>query len=385
VQHWDSAGFGLEPFPGWCQDSRTLPRRIIKETALSYRKRCAHALALSLSSLSLLACSASGDGGGSETQNNSTKGGSSASNGGSGPVLNPIAGGSSLGGLSSSGGTANGECGTVLPVTFRDFNAYGQPGGHEDFEASARGIKNQDGGVYQGWNDVGCGLVDATLGPDKKPRAFSGTPDVNDGIQLPGLVGRQQRQVDMGPGCWTPANPTPMGDCGIGICKKWSITPITYSIKSATTFDQWFNTVEGVNKEIVGELPLTLDATGYSTFDSKAFFPIDGQGFGTTAGQQHNYHFTTEIHVTFKYEAGQKFSFRGDDDLWIFVNNKLALDVGGQHQALFGEIDFDTQATALGITPGNSYSMDIFHAERQTSESNFRIQTNIKCFEPVVK
>jgi fibro-slime domain-containing protein len=342
-------------------------------------------LPVGLFSLSLAACSASGDDGGSQT-NNSTKGGSSSSNGGNGPILGPMAGTPSLGGLSSSGGTASGECGTVLPVTYRDFNAYGAPGGHEDFEASARGIKNSDGSVYQGWNDVGCGLVDVALGADKKPRAFSGTADVNDGITLPGLVGRQQRQVDMGPGCWTAANPTPMGDCGIGTCKKWAITPITYSIKSATTFDQWFNTVEGINKEIVGELPLTLDAvTGYSTFDSKAFFPIDGQGFGTTAGQQHNYHFTTEIHVTFKYELGQKFTFRGDDDLWIFVNDKLALDVGGQHQALFGEIDFDMQATALGLTAGNSYSMDIFHAERQTSESNFRIQTNIKCFEPVVK
>jgi fibro-slime domain-containing protein len=50
-----------------------------------------------------------------------------------------------------------------------------------------------------------------------------------------------------------------------------------------------------------------------------------------------------------------------------------------------GVIDFDAQAATLGITAGNSYPMDIFHAERQTAESNFRIQTNIKCFEPVVK
>jgi len=66
-----------------------------------------------------------------------------------------------------------------------------------------------------------------------------------------------------------------------------------------------------------------------------------------------------------------------------FVNNQLALDVGGQHQALEGTIDFDKQASALGITVGQTYSMDIFHAERQTTESNFRIETNIKCFEPV--
>ena len=114
-------------------------------------------------------------------------------------------------------------------------------------------------------------------------------------------------------------------------------------------------------------------------FDSNAFFPIDGQGFGNTPGQPHNFHFTTEIHLKFKYEAGQKFTFRGDDDLWIFVNKKLALDVGGSHQALLGTIDFDAQAALLGITAGGEYQMDIYHAERQTTESNFRIETNISC------
>lgn len=342
--------------------------------------------ALGLTSLQLVACSAGGDGGGGSQTSNNNKGGSSSSTGGSGPDLSPTGGSlPGLGGsLASGGGSAN-DCGAVLPVTFRDFNAYGQPGGHDDFEASARGVKNMDGGLFQGWNDIGCGLVDAALGPDSKPRAFSGVQEANDGITLPSIVGRQRRVVS-GPGCWSAANPTPSGDCNIGTCQKWDITPVSYSIKSSATFDQWFNTVEGINKEIQGELPLTLDpATGYSTYDSSAFFPIDGQGFGNTAGQQHNYHFTTEIHVKFKYEAGQKFTFRGDDDLWIFVNGKLALDVGGQHQALLGTIDFDAQAGVLGITPGNSYAMDIFHAERQTAESNFRIQTNIKCFEPVVK
>jgi fibro-slime domain-containing protein len=293
----------------------------------------------------------------------------------------------SLGGDTASlgGATTGTGCGQVLPVIYRDFNMFGQPGGHDDFEASARGIKNSDGTVFKGWNDIGCGLVEPTLGADGKPHAFAGTADVKEGVTLPGMVGRQQRVVS-GSGCWTAANPTPTGDCMIGTCKQWDITPASYSIKSTATFDQWYNTVANVNMEIPGELPLALDPTsGDSIYDTNAFFPIDMKGFGNTTGQAHNYHFTTEIHVKFKYATGQKFTFRGDDDLWIFVNGKLALDVGGQHQALMGVIDFDAQAAMLGITAGNSYPMDIFHAERQTAESNFRIQTNIKCFEPVVK
>jgi fibro-slime domain-containing protein len=87
--------------------------------------------------------------------------------------------------------------------------------------------------------------------------------------------------------------------------------------------------------------------------------------------------------VIFTYQAGQVFTFRGDDDLWIFVNGKLALDVGGLHQALEGTLAFDAKAAELGISAGGRYQMDIFHAERQTAESNFRIETNISCFEPV--
>ena len=354
---------------------------------LSHRFVCAFVLTLTVVPLALGGCSASGDGSpgsktngvgsSSNTGSTSSTGGSSGLNIGGTPGLN-------VSGSTGTGGDTG--CGQVLPVIYRDFNAFGQPGGHDDFEASARGVKNMDGSLFQGWNDIGCGLVEPALGVDGKPHAFTGMAEVNDGITLPGLVGKQQRTVS-GPGCWTAANPNPMGDCNIGTCGKWTITPASYSIKSAATFDQWYTTTTGVNMEVPGEIPLveTPAGSGISVYDTNAFFPIDGKGFGNTAGQTHNYHFTTEIHVKFKYEAGQKFTFRGDDDLWIFVNGKLALDVGGQHQALKGVIDFDTQASTLNIVAGNSYPMDIFHAERQTTESNFRIETNIKCFEPIVK
>ena len=37
-------------------------------------------------------------------------------------------------------------------------------------------------------------------------------------------------------------------------------------------------------------------------------------------------------------------------------------------------------AAELGITRGNTYRMDIFHAERHTTASNFRVETTIECF-----
>lgn len=337
--------------------------------------------------LAFAACSASatnGDGP-SRVGSGGSGNGSSGGNGGPGPVINtggrPSLGVTPAGGNDGMGGAKT--CGQVLPVTYRDFKGYGEPGGHSDFEASARGVKQTDGGTYKGWNDVGCGLVQATLGTDNKPMAYTGMPDQNDGLNVPVGAGRQRRAVT-GSGCWSSSNQNPTGVCNIGTCEKWTFAPPTWSIKDASSFAQWYTTTPNVNMEIPGELMLTEmpAGSGISVFDSNAFFPIDDKGFGNTPGQMHNYSFTTEIHVKFTYQAKQKFTFRGDDDLWIFVNGKLALDVGGQHQALEGTIDFDQQADALQITVGSSYAMDIFHAERQTAESNFRIETNIQCFEP---
>lgn len=354
---------------------------------LSHRSFSALFLALTVGPLALAACSASGTGPSETNGPNKGNGSAASGNDGSGNTGNvPDLGGGgtvNLGPLGNSGTGGGSSCGQVLEVTYRDFQAYGVPGGHDDFEAKARGVKNPDGSIFEGWNEIGCGLVEPTLGPDNKPRAYTGPPDKKEGVDVGLGLGKQQRMVNKSQGgCY----PSVTGDCLVGTCGQWEITPPkTYSIASAASFNQWYNTVEGVNKEIPGELALTetVPGSGVSVFDTAAFFPIDDKGFGNTAGQTHNYHFTTEIHVKFTYQLKQVFTFRGDDDLWIFVNGKLALDVGGQHQALKGAIDFDAQAATLGITPGSSYQMDIFHAERQTTASNFRIETNIKCFERV--
>ena len=156
------------------------------------------------------------------------------------------------------------------------------------------------------------------------------------------------------------------------------------SISSAETFAQWYNTIDGVNYETMVDLPLTKVNDSTWEYRNNEFFPLaDDFGFGNE-WQAFNYSFTTEIHLTFVYQEGQVFTFTGDDDLWIFVERKLALDLGGVHVETSGSIDMDTWARDLGMVDGESYRMDIFHAERKPGASNFHVETNIACIIPIV-
>lgn len=146
------------------------------------------------------------------------------------------------------------------------------------------------------------------------------------------------------------------------------------------SFRQWYRDVPGVNLRQSIDLPLTQRDGGHFVFDDADFFPLDGLGFGAE-GDGRNYFFTTEIHTAFTYLGGERFTFRGDDDVWIFVNGRLVVDLGGPHPPLQATIDFDARAAELGLARGRSYALDVFHAERQYTESNFRIETSIPCFQ----
>lgn len=146
------------------------------------------------------------------------------------------------------------------------------------------------------------------------------------------------------------------------------------AISSTASFNQWYNDDPSVNLKtsVPIELRETAAGSGVYSFQSNAFFPIDGQLFGNQ-GRVHNYHFTLELHTDFTYRGGEVFQFTGDDDIWVFINNRLVVDLGGVHGAAAGSVNLDS----LGLTPGTPYTFDFFFAERHTTESNFRLQTSI--------
>jgi fibro-slime domain-containing protein len=148
----------------------------------------------------------------------------------------------------------------------------------------------------------------------------------------------------------------------------------SWSTHGAAAFNQWYNDTPGVN--VSAPLPITLDDTGHPglyTYTNFSFFPIDNQLFADSECCGHNYGFTYEIDTTFGYQAGQTFTFLGDDDVFVYINGQKVLDLGGVHAAEFGSVDLDT----LGLTVGNNYSLNVFFAERHTVASDFQIETSI--------
>ncbi len=169
---------------------------------------------------------------------------------------------------------------------------------------------------------------------------------------------------------------------------------------NADNFASWYHDSK-YSKVVVDTVTLAAQGDGTFVFDNSgawdrttgtwqipAFFPLDDRGWATPPDgpeipylgtcdqdrQKHNFSFTSVVRYWFEYQGGESLSFVGDDDVWVFLNGKLAVDLGGVHSASAGSITLDNAtATKFSLTKGKVYEIAIFNAQRMLPRSSLRV------------
>lgn len=109
---------------------------------------------------------------------------------------------------------------------------------------------------------------------------------------------------------------------------------------------------------------------GTWNFSNSSFFPLDNASSHPQSGPNLGFclHFEFETAVF----SGARLEIVGEDDIWVFADRKLALDMGGQHPPTKGGIDLSRQ----GMPNGGILPIDLFQCERHPVGSSFSISTN---------
>jgi fibro-slime domain-containing protein len=223
------------------------------------------------------------------------------------------------------GQAATGEL--VLPVVYRDMIQRMDPGGHPNFEVMPTRPM-----LFQGI----VGPLGTPLDMDGKP-AYATTPETDTTNATNG---------------WT---------------------------TNATDFSTWFRDSD-YSKTVLGSLTLTETPAGSGTFvfAETQFFPLDGLGWNDVPidASAHNYSFTSELHYWFQWSGGEVLTFFGDDDVFVYVNKKLAVDIGGIHGPITDAVTLDdatNTALGLGLVQGLVYEIAVFQAERHVTGSQYEL------------
>lgn len=139
------------------------------------------------------------------------------------------------------------------------------------------------------------------------------------------------------------------------------------------------------------------------------FFPFNS---GSTDARNYNYGFGAKLEINFRLtpngtvtgtngDVPIEFEFSGDDDVWVFIDGHLALDMGGAHAASHGYLDFaarkahvDNVKSSAGTSRGTisdfqidgvgedgkydtrEHTLTMFYMERGMWESNMKITFN---------
>jgi len=269
----------------------------------------------------------------------------------------------------------------ILPITYHDFQSWKDPTGHPDFEH------------YLGSGVAG--IAQPMLG-------MNGVP-----VHAAGCVAWSTNNC-------APGAATPTWDPTVDWFGMWYVDN---AMAAGVTYDKTISQTLSLGGQINGVASATCNEAGQPActsyqFSSTSFFPIDGMGWGNTPGTNpaHNFGFTSVTRYWFQYNGAATLTFFGDDDVFVFINKTLAVDLGGTHQRAQGDITLDASngtgyscdyvtpgpaagannvngllaacssptqtgghVVNLGLVKGSIYEIAVFQAERHTTASNYQL------------